>query len=69
MSNKLIGWAMTFLLRGIIGMVSIYLINIFLGNQGYDIQVGMNLVTFLTSGTLGFPGVGLLYGVLLYQIL
>lgn len=28
-----------------------------------DIYVGLNPVTLLTSGTLGFPGVALLYGI------
>lgn len=34
-----------------------------------SINVGMNAVSFLTSGTLGIPGVGLLYGIMCYQIL
>ena len=34
-----------------------------------SINVGLNPVSFLTSGTLGIPGVGLLYGIVCYQIL
>ena len=34
-----------------------------------SINVGLNAVSFLTSGTLGIPGVGLLYGIMCYQIL
>ena len=30
---------------------------------------GLNAVSFLTSGMLGIPGVGLLYGIVCYQIL
>ena len=33
------------------------------------INVGLNPVSFLTSGTLGIPGVCLLYGITWYQIL
>ena len=33
------------------------------------IAVGMNLFSFLTSGTLGIPGVALLYGISVYHIL
>ena len=34
-----------------------------------SINVGLNPVSFLTSGTLGIPGVCLLYGITFYQIL
>ena len=40
----------------------ILLVNDILQKQGFDIYVGLNPVTLLTSGTLGFPGVALLYG-------
>ena len=33
------------------------------------IAVGMNLFSFLTSGTLGIPGVCLLYSITWYQFL
>lgn len=58
-----------FVLRGIVGVVTIYFINTFLGTQGLLAQVGINQVTFLTSGILGFPGVALLYGVTFFSIL
>ncbi len=58
-----------FFIRGILGMLGIYFINIFLANQGFDIQVGINFVTFFISACLGIPGVGLLYGILLFKIL
>lgn len=35
----------------------ILLVNDILQKQGFDIYVGLNPVTLLTSGTLGFPGV------------
>ena len=58
-----------FLIRGIIGLASIFFVNEFLDGQGISACVGMNPVTFLTSGTLGFPGVALLYGITFYQIM
>ncbi len=58
-----------FLIRGIIGLAVIFFVNEFLDGQGISACVGMNPVTFLTSGTLGFPGVALLYGITFYQIM
>ena len=58
-----------FLIRGIIGLAIIFFVNEFLDGQGISACVGMNPVTFLTSGTLGFPGVAMLYGITFYQIM
>ena len=41
----------------------------FLDGQGISACVGMNPITFLTSGSFGFPGVALLYGITFYQIM
>ena len=60
---------LNFLIRGIIGLAIIFFVNEFLDGQGISACVGMNPVTFLTSGTLGFPGVALLYGITFYQIM
>ena len=32
-------------------------------------RLGKKIISVLTSGTLGIPGVGLLYGIMCYQIL
>ena len=61
--------AVNFLIRGIIGLAIIFFVNEFLDGQGISACVGMNPVTFLTSGTLGFPGVALLYGISFYHLL
>jgi pro-sigmaK processing inhibitor BofA len=58
-----------FIVRAIVGMALIFFINEFLGNQGIDVRVGMNLWTVLTSGILGTPGVALLYGISFYGIM
>ena len=52
-----------FLIRGIIGFAIIF------DGQGISACVGMNPITFLTSGSFGFPGVALLYGITFYQIM
>ena len=40
-----------------------------LAQQGIMLAVGINPVTLLTTGSLGFSGVALLYGILLLKIL
>lgn len=61
--------AVNFILRCVFGIIGIYFINQFLLWQQVDIAVGINPLTVLTSGTLGFPGVILLYGINLYKFL
>ena len=56
-----------FVLRAVVGMGVIFLINQFILPEASSLNVGLNLTSFLTSGTLGIPGVGLLYGILFYQ--
>lgn len=57
------------ILRTVLGLISIYFINELLKWQQIDMMVGLNPVTALTSGILGFPGVLLLYGIQLYNFL
>ena len=58
-----------FLVRSVIGMGLIFVINQYVLPEGNLWKVGLNEVSFLTSGTLGIPGVCLLYGILIYQTL
>lgn len=58
-----------FLVRAIVGVAVIFFVNQVLVSRGITIRVGMNPVTFLTSGVLGIPGVALLYGITVYQSL
>ncbi len=62
-------WIVNFLLRGVLGMMSIYFGNILLANAAPGMALGYNLITFLTSGILGFPGVAMLYGINFYMLL
>ncbi len=58
-----------FVIRAVVGMTLIFFINQYLLPDDSSINVGLNAVSFLTSGTLGIPGVCLLYGIMCYQIL
>lgn len=58
-----------FALRVIVGILVIYFVNEFFIMQELNIAVGINLVTILTAGILGFPGLALLYGIVIYKFL
>lgn len=61
--------AVNFLIRVVVGSAAIFFVNEYLGGQGIQASVGINPVTLLTSGTLGIPGVALLYGITFYQFM
>ena len=69
MAEKIGGAVLRFFIRAAIGMALIFVINSYVIPADSSIKVGLNAVSFLTSGTLGIPGVGLLYGIICYQIL
>lgn len=58
-----------FIVRAVLGMGIIFAVNEFLNYRNIPISVGFNVLSFLTAGTLGIPGVLLLYGIMFYQIL
>ena len=62
-------WIINLILRGISGMLMIYFLNFLFEKQYPAMKMGYNLVTFLTSAILGFPGVAMLYGINFYMIL
>lgn len=62
-------WIINFIFRSVIGTVSVFFLNGFLVSQGVSIAIGINLITVLTSGILGFPGLLMLYGINLYKFL
>lgn len=69
MAKKIGGVVIRFFIRAALGMALIFVINSYVIPADSSINVGLNPVSFLTSGTLGIPGVGLLYGIVCYQIL
>ncbi len=62
-------WLLNVVVRGVLGLGIIYMVNQVLANEGIEIMVGLNAITFLASGILGIPGVGLMYGMMWYQLL
>lgn len=62
-------WLLNILMRSILGTIAIYFVNGALAGAGIDLGVGINPVTVLTSGILGFPGLLAIYGVGAYKYL
>ena len=60
---------LNFCLRAVMGQIAIFGINFLLESNGIPCAVGMNLCSLLTSGTLGFSGVSLLYAVAAFPLL
>ena len=69
MKNKAVSIVLHFFLRAVMGMILIYFINRYVLPDQNSWQVGLNGLSFLTSGSLGIPGVCMLYGILVYQSL
>lgn len=69
MEKKFVTAAINFFIRAIVGMTLIFFINQFVIPDDSSINVGLNALSFLTSGSLGIPGVCLLYGIVCYKIL
>lgn len=72
-AHKLFGekaeWLLNFALRGIMGTIAIYFINMGVTFLGFTSVVGINAVSILTTGILGIPGIVMLYGLSIYEIL
>ena len=62
-------WLINLLLRGVLGTVAIYFINLAAAGQGYPALVGINPATVLTCSMLGFPGLAALYGLQIFYLL
>lgn len=69
MKEKGIEIIVNFIVRAVIGVAVIFFVNQFLDSQKIPVAVGVNLLSFLTSGILGLPGVALLYGIVCWEIL
>lgn len=63
------GFIINFISRAIVGTAAIYFINILCSNQNISLYVGINPLSVLTSGSLGFYGVALLYGIIAIDFL
>ena len=69
MCSKISSALISFFVRAAIGMALIFLIDRYIIPADSSINVGLNAVSFLTTGSLGIPGVCLLYGIMCYRIL
>ena len=58
-----------FIMRAVLGTLSIYFINMFLSAQGFSWHVGIGPFSIVVSGVLGLPGIGLLYGISICSML
>ena len=67
--GKKVEWLVNFILRAVMGTIGIYGLNFLLASQQFPVAVGINPLTVLTSGFLGFPGVSVLYGIHFFKIL
>ena len=67
--RKIMEWLLNVIMRSILGIIAMYFINQALAEAGLFLGVGINPVTVLTSGILGFPGLMALYAIGLYQFL
>lgn len=60
---------LNFVYRCVGGTILIFLINQTVLFLGFSATIGINFITVLTSGILGFPGIILLFGIRIYGIL
>lgn len=67
--GRKIEWIINFLLRAVMGTLGIYFLNGFLTARNISVAVGINPMTVLTSGILGFPGLIVLYGINFFKML
>ncbi len=67
--RRKIEWLLNVVMRSVLGTIAIYFINSMLAAMRISLGVGINIVTILTSGILGIPGLLVLYGIGIYQML
>lgn len=60
---------LNFFVRMVVGLVGVFVVNAILAQKGIDLAVGINAVSALTLGSLGFGGFALLYGILFLSLL
>lgn len=60
---------LNFGVRIFLGGIGIYMINSFFAEQGIALAVGLNPISLLTTGVLGFSGLALLYMIVALEFL
>lgn len=64
-----IEWLLNLVIRSFFGIIGIHYLNFFFGIGGIFVKVGINPVSVLTVGILGFPGFVGLYLIEFYRLL
>ena len=67
MSQRCSNFMINFLTRMAVAVMWSLVINGFFVSKEIPVRVGLNPITMAASGTLGVPGVALLYGVAFYE--
>lgn len=67
--GRKVEWLVNFILRAVMGTIGIYCVNYLLAARQISVAVGINPLTILTSGFLGFPGIAVLYGIHFFKML
>lgn len=62
-------WLLNIAMRSILGTIVMYFVNYVLKTAGIILGIGINPVTVLTCGILGFPGILGLYALGIYKFL
>ena len=60
---------LNFAARMVVCFICVYFLNSFFTSRGLDVSIGINPLSALTFGSLGFCGVAALYGILFLQLL
>ena len=60
---------LNFAARMVVCFICAYFLNSFFASKGLDVSVGINAISALTFGSLGFCGMAALYGILFLQLL
>lgn len=60
---------LNFFLRMVYGAIGIEMFNLVFTALGISVSVGLNFVSLLTVGTLGFSGLALLFAISAFRIL
>ncbi len=60
---------LNFAARIVVCFICTHFLNMFFSGRGFDVAIGVNLLSILTYGTLGFSGMAALYGILFLQML
>ena len=60
---------LNFAARVVVCLICAHFLNVFFAGRGLDVTIGVNLISVLTYGTLGFSGMAALYGILFLQLL